>query len=340
MTDTEENTESIGEKLRQAREQANLSQEDIANQLHLNLDIIKALEEDDFDNLAGPTFTRGYIRSYCKVINIDPLPLIGLYNQIEPDKTIPDAQPMVSSAHTQISSQDKPVKLVTYLICIGLVILLLIWWQGHDGGLPFMQETIEEEVVEESNSVAPAFDYDFAVVDHDAPEEVEPIVESQSPLEPTSVAETLDDAGSMMGMDESLVDQLPSTDTMLDDLASDITDSIDTEEQPASTIDEDVASSSDNTSDASTSNDETISDAEEATVLFILSKESWIEVNDVDDKRLFINLVEADSELEVKGKPPLRVLLGNSAGVKVQYQGEDFDISPYERAGIARFTLE
>ena len=59
--------EGPGPQLREARQRANFSLEDVSTELHLNADTLRALEEDRFDGLPAPAFVRGYIRSYARL---------------------------------------------------------------------------------------------------------------------------------------------------------------------------------------------------------------------------------------------------------------------------------
>jgi cytoskeleton protein RodZ len=68
-------------------------------------------------------------------------------------------------------------------------------------------------------------------------------------------------------------------------------------------------------------------------------EEAWVEIYDRNDQRLFYNLVTPGRELELQGPPPLRVLLGRTRGVQVEYNGEPVDLAPHTDRGVARFTL-
>jgi len=52
-----------------------------------------------------------------------------------------------------------------------------------------------------------------------------------------------------------------------------------------------------------------------------LANDSWVEVYDSRGERLFYDVATAGSVQSVEGRPPLRVVLGNSAGVTVEVDG-------------------
>lgn len=68
-----------GQKLRQAREKKGLSREAVASKLFLHQGYIQSLEEDNYKRLPGPTFVKGYMRSYCKLLEIPSEPIVQLY---------------------------------------------------------------------------------------------------------------------------------------------------------------------------------------------------------------------------------------------------------------------
>ena len=53
-----------------------------------------------------------------------------------------------------------------------------------------------------------------------------------------------------------------------------------------------------------------------------LANDSWVEVYDSRGERLFYDVATAGSVQSVEGRPPLRVVLGNSAGVTVEVDGQ------------------
>ena len=62
---------SPGEQLRNARQGYRWSVEDVAANLNLTVDVVRALESGDSEVLPGPTFVRGYLRAYARLMEID-----------------------------------------------------------------------------------------------------------------------------------------------------------------------------------------------------------------------------------------------------------------------------
>ena len=68
---------TAGARLREAREAAGLSIDAVAQQLKLAPRQVKALEEDDFAQLPGRTFIRGFMRNYARLVRLDPEALLA-----------------------------------------------------------------------------------------------------------------------------------------------------------------------------------------------------------------------------------------------------------------------
>jgi len=51
-------------------------------------------------------------------------------------------------------------------------------------------------------------------------------------------------------------------------------------------------------------------------------------------------LTEARSEHRLLAAPPLRLIVGNAASVRLEYRGQVVDLAPYTRSGVARLTIE
>ena len=75
--------ESIGEKLRLARERNNLTIDQVARETHVAKRFLKALEDEEFDVFPGETYAMGFLRSYSEYLGLDADELIGIYRNIK-----------------------------------------------------------------------------------------------------------------------------------------------------------------------------------------------------------------------------------------------------------------
>jgi cytoskeleton protein RodZ len=67
----------VGAELSAARQERGLGLQEVAQQLKFGLRQLEALEADRFDELPGGTFARGMVRSYARLVKIDPDPLLA-----------------------------------------------------------------------------------------------------------------------------------------------------------------------------------------------------------------------------------------------------------------------
>ncbi|MGI9116075.1 MAG: helix-turn-helix domain-containing protein [Gaiellales bacterium] len=70
----------IGATLKNAREQHGRSLDDAAEATKIRSSYLVALEEDAFERLPGPTYARGFLRSYSDYLGLDPQVLIDEFN--------------------------------------------------------------------------------------------------------------------------------------------------------------------------------------------------------------------------------------------------------------------
>jgi len=77
-----------GAMLRAAREQRQLSVDEVAHELRLAPDIIVALEAGDFESLGPAVFVRGYLRNYAKLLELAPQKVLDEFPvaHVEPEE--------------------------------------------------------------------------------------------------------------------------------------------------------------------------------------------------------------------------------------------------------------
>lgn len=354
MTDTTaqaaEPLPSVGATLKSLREAKNLSLNDIAAKMHLDSRLITAIEQDNFDSLPDPSYVRGYIRSYSKLVGTDADALVRLFEQhggnFEP-VIIPEIR-----HRSQTSSSDKPVKAFTWLVVLALVVLLLAWWQSH-----FIIETpILTSPQEQPASPEP----------EQPPPAAAPIAESSMPAMPqyrsTYVSDNLQEIAVMppdSGYDEftgtasqdttaglpaaeastgSVIEQLPGALPPSFPATTDLSGA-----PPSGATAAMPATYSAGTADAAAvpvSMPETVYQTTGPDLIVLrLSADSWIEITDATNTKVFFNLGRAGDVFNVRGTAPFDVLLGFSQAVTVEYNGRPFDPAPYSRSGVARFML-
>jgi cytoskeleton protein RodZ len=287
--------ETPGQVLRLHREKLNLSTQEIAKRIHLDIKIIEAIENDSSEGMPSAIYVRGYLRSYAKTVGADADKVIELYNADSPPP-MPEILPEVKPP-TQVSSNDKPVKAFTYLITLGLVLLLLIWYQSN-----FVVDTNVKQV--NTKTSINGVDITYAVIHHPDSWQT-PVIELEEETKATDIAEPPKQDGLLeleMFNDEQIIE---------------------------------ISSSE------ATNNGSSLSSSGQGpdTINITLTSDSWIEIYDSNDNRMFHDLAQAGKQYNIKGTAPFNVLLGFSAGVKLEFNGKPFNVEPHSKNGVARFTL-
>ena len=70
-----------GARLRRQREQAGLSEQQVAEQLNLDVTVVSALERDDFAALGAPVFVRGHMKRYATLLGLAADDVLGAYER-------------------------------------------------------------------------------------------------------------------------------------------------------------------------------------------------------------------------------------------------------------------
>ncbi len=253
-----------GAMLARARAERQLGISEVAERLKYGARQIEALEADDYGRLAGTTFVRGMIRSYAKLVGMDPAPVLKALER----RNIP-AQVTVDLRTQRIPFPDGNKRATRLYLALSVVVLLAI------AGILYEWHFAEVAPTPVSVSVTPP-------APRSAPE-----VAVAAPVEPDAVAPVA----------------------------------------PAATTEYGAAPVSRRNSRG-------------RRIQLEFQKESWVEIKDRDGMTLLSQLNAAGTQKAVEGAPPFSVIIGNAANVRVTYKDAPFDLTPYVKIEVARFTLE
>jgi cytoskeleton protein RodZ len=117
---------AIGARLQAARERANLSLVQVAERLHVDPQLIHALETEQFGELGAPVYVRGHLRHYAELVRESAPELLALYADSALTGQPPDLTLM---PHAKQSSPLRGVLVVTGLaLVIGVGLVGSIHW--------------------------------------------------------------------------------------------------------------------------------------------------------------------------------------------------------------------
>ena len=299
-----------GAQLRAAREAAGLSLDQVAQQLKLAQRQVKAIEDENFAELPGRTFIRGFVRNYARVLGLDAQRVLAQL----PDATHAPSlvSPALHSTGAMIaelpSSAVARPNLARWLIPLALVgcIVAAAAYEWYRGGLASLNEAPRPvSAAPDTKTTASS----AVVLPNPLASEGRPTVAA-----PTNAAEkTLLTANASMGAPTPAASMPPTTTAT-----------------PATAAPSSATSPAAAPAPAAT----------DAPLMLAYAGPSWTEIRDRTGTLLVSRLVAADAVEGVRGTPPFEVVLGNAHAVTLTYRGQTIDLSAYTRQNVARLTLQ
>ncbi len=116
---------SVGEALTAARKAKSLDIGDVCAYLRLSERQVVALENNDFSVLPETTITRGFIRNYARMLELDPEPLVRAYAAFTASShPLPISIP---SENIMMPGSEKRPRLL-YVVASVVILLLVVAW--------------------------------------------------------------------------------------------------------------------------------------------------------------------------------------------------------------------
>lgn len=303
-----------GAALRQAREAQGLSVAEVAEKLNLTLSAVQSLETGCYDTLPGVTFTRGYIRSYAKLLGLDENSLVQQYTETTnhvPVKPLPSLEPQARRSGGRF-------------LMLGFAVVVLLatgaayyWWQ-------------EEQASKlQSSDTSGAFTQ-VEVERADGTLHIQSLDDLDAQTAALAVAEI------------NLTQLMPGPEEETAYSARE--DGVEAgEEQPAAAEAGQPATAAANDSASATAEqatDSATSGTAESPILGLsFADECWIRVTDASGRELHSGLKQAGETLELTGKAPFELHLGNARGVSLTLNGQAVDFEASIRGNVARLKV-
>lgn len=265
-----ETVAGCGTRLRQAREAAGLTLEDVGQRLRMPVQVVKSLEQEQWQKLGAPVFVRGQLRSYARLLGVD---VSELLEQAQVGPVVPPT--LVSHTHTPRARRIAE-NLGRRALYVGITAVLAVpvWFatRGHFDGVAPSPNTASLDVIPAAVPVTPAGPGSAAA----APAEVAaaPVIKPTATPYVASLA------------------PVPRA-------------------APAAAANLDMQFSGD----------------------------SWVDIAGPDGGSVEKALIKAGETRSFTPGQVARVTLGNASAVQVQQNGAIVDLTPYQRANVARFQV-
>jgi cytoskeleton protein RodZ len=261
-----------GARLRQAREAAGLTLEEVGQTLRMPVQVVKSLEAEQWDRLGAPVFVRGQLKSYARLLKVD---LGEVLDQSRIGPVVPPQ--LVSHTHTPRARRiAESLGRRALYVGITAVLAVPVWFatRGHFDGTAPTPNTASLDVIPAAVPVAGS----------DAP--AAPPANTAAP----AAAPATPSAPSLASLTPVPRPNAPAP-------------------APAGALS------------------------------LQFKGDSWVDIAAPDGSTVEKALVKSGETRTFSPGQVARMVLGNASAVEVQQAGTIVDLSPYQRANVARFTV-
>ncbi|OUR73975.1 hypothetical protein A9Q77_05125 [Marinomonas sp. 42_23_T18] len=348
-TGIQENNENkiivnIGKELQRKRNELDLDERQVATQLKIPIEQVRALESNEFDYFRSATFARGYLKNYVRLIKLDEGRILGAFDSaLQNDE--PSVQP-INKNGKQAQMAD-PIVILVSVVIGAMIIFLAFWWPT------MMQESPIISTDTETSQKTSQLD-EPVVVEEKRDNEI-----NDEASEPSSDVETVKktDALSEAKKSKPVVNAVPKpiTKTAVKPVKKTSSDNVNDDADVVTGLSaETIAILKDAGVNPDTislpANEPSLAEKAEIAanlpplyddeVVINFSSDCWTEVRDGNGRILYSGVKKADSSLTLTAEGPYKVVFGFAGGVSsLIYKGEEFDFASFTRKNLARFEL-
>ena len=120
--------ESLGEKLREAREEKGISISEVAEQTRISALYLESIENDDYGPLPGGIFNKGFVKSFAKYVGVDEDEAMLDYARISSAQESKSDDHDSKSYRPEVLTDDSSGPSMLPTVLIAIVILGLMTW--------------------------------------------------------------------------------------------------------------------------------------------------------------------------------------------------------------------
>lgn len=318
-----------GQQLKEGREAKGLSQQQVAERLHLRLGDIKDIESDTHRPGVSITFTKGYVRIYAKLLNMPVEPLLESFDILHQGEKQPAKLQSFSQRVAKQANDDRWM-MVTYFIAFLVVASLVIWWYQQSDKSVMNRLNLFTENTAEQQSNSTSFEQGQAV---------NIIGEKQAMPDELAISEEF------VKQQNTKESELVSVETNQGPLAkNELSSAIDSDannpftQQTAleaeGSAEEEGAAIGSYIKDGYTLNDDGTAD-----LIFTFNEDCWLSVTDVNGEVIAVGTKVKGRVMSVRGVPPISVNLCPPDHVTINFAGAPVDLSSYPGGNPVKFEL-
>ncbi|AJK46745.1 helix-turn-helix domain-containing protein [Burkholderia plantarii] len=313
---------AVGARLAQLREAKGWSVADVSARLKVAAPKLRALETGDISQMPGSTFAVGVVRSYAKMLGVDPEPFAQALRREKGVHEVDLSMPASSGTDLPRGRVSIPLGAPTHrrswlwgvLAVVVAVIAVAMWHSGGDSANWLAK--FKSNAGMAGSASQPASSADSAAASDSAAIAVggSTVTGNVASDAATSEVGAAPAAAAAPAQPASVVPTAPAA--------------------PASVTAPAAASSADGAS--------VVAAAGQSVLGITVKSDCWVSVRDKSGKELVSALVKAGETRQITGETPLRVTIGNRAGLdSVTFDGKTVDPAKYSagRGNVARFAL-
>ncbi|HET8705932.1 MAG TPA: RodZ domain-containing protein, partial [Pseudomonadales bacterium] len=312
-----------GQRLRAARERLKLSQQEIAEQLKLPKRTVIAIELDDYASMPNRTFARGYLRAYARIVKISPEEISAAYDQVT-NRADERSSLVVANLKNEPLFEGSAFSIINSILVGILVILLIVagLWAGERWLNTRHQDAMATIAAIESANT-----------------EVEPrslaseMMASSSPRnDSVTTIETNPLAGASGG--EAPVASVPAAkpaEPPAQPVDINMQPLVPSEVKPAAPVTEEVTPTAPAAAASLVASLPITSVAPSglSTIAMSFPGFCWVQIKDADGAVLEEGTKSAGAVLNLQGKAPFAIRLGNPPAATLHFNGQAVDLASY-----------
>jgi len=298
-----------GAQLAECRVKAGLTVENVAARLKMTVRQVNNLEADNYDALHGIAISRGFVRAYAKLLQVDPEPLVAMFPSnagaiknapskatTQPKRSMP-TDTLAGSRRSFHMHRDFPVKLISAVIVVVLLVVAALAARQM-GVLQFNLPSVQKPASQAK--------------------------ESASRMNPTSVQSSGSVSTELVPPKTTVMsDNVPAAGEAKQDTASATSAPVpDNKTEPAAKPVEAEQAQGNNA------------------LVMRFRADSWVQIVNDDSTVLFERLVKAGETEAIDIKEPVSVTLGYAPGVEASLRGVPVELKTAENSTVARLKLK
>ncbi|MBF0265483.1 MAG: helix-turn-helix domain-containing protein, partial [Gammaproteobacteria bacterium] len=310
----------------------------VAEQLHLDEQIVMAIESHQLYDLPEPAYVCGYIRNYARLLGVAPEPLIQQFKQEA------DLKSHLSSVNSIGNSLEKKQRINSYFFIIFLCIFFLgslnYGWktwikpQNIELDVTTAEKTPNKLIEENKSNLTGSFVQETLSqsnkVDSDNLENIEENNNNNNSSQ-TDIQSEVINTGEVIDNINSIADTNLEVSEEVQIETPIIENNTEMENSEIPAEDKEIEAA---LKDLNTGKDE-------RRLFLVFEKDSWISIKDARKKSLVYDLMRKGEQLNLNGKAPISVFLGDATGVTLTVDDKAYDLSSrINSKNIAKFTIE